>query len=103
MILFSLVTLQGKIKPLLAAATSYALNITIYGPPRDDFRPIKKLLKSGLSFDAWYIIIHIISLAMEVTLSYIYVEMNVVATWAVRVMCMVDKIKVLRYGVSWQI
>ena len=40
---------------------------------------------------------------MEVTLSYIYVEMNVVATWAVRVMCMVDKKKVLRYSVSWQI
>ena len=40
---------------------------------------------------------------MEVTLSYIYVEMNVVATLAVRVMYMVDKIKVLRYGVSWQI
>ena len=42
-------------------------NITIYGPPRDDFSSNQKALKSGLSFDAWYITIHIISLAMEVT------------------------------------
>ena len=40
---------------------------------------------------------------MEETLKYIYGEINVVATWAVSVICMVDKIKVLRYGVSWQI
>ena len=54
MVLFSLVTFQGRIKPLLPAGTSYAVNITIYGPPREDFSSNQK----AIEFDAWYITIH---------------------------------------------
>ena len=42
---FPVVTCQGKIKQLLPAATSYAVNITIYGQPREDFSSNQKARK----------------------------------------------------------
>ena len=37
----------GKIKPLFPVATSYVVNITIYGPPREDLSSNQKARKEN--------------------------------------------------------